>query len=96
LSDVTNNWQCDLLIYSATITAGVNFDINWFDSFIHVFAAETCDALSFIQGCFRVRQFADKHHTIWLQHQNTVYQPCSPHDLMIDGDDAIYNASITE
>lgn len=26
IADVNNNWKCDLLIYSSTITAGVDFD----------------------------------------------------------------------
>ena len=54
--DVSTSWECDLLMYTSTVTAGVNFSRCHFNSFIHCYVANTCDPLAFVQGCFRVRQ----------------------------------------
>ena len=48
LNSVSDYWTVDCLIYTSTITAGVNFSESHFDSFIHVYVANTCDALSFV------------------------------------------------
>ena len=56
-ADVKQSWKCDLLVYTSTITAGVNFDEEHFNSFIHVYVKGTVDAIGFVQGCFRVRKF---------------------------------------
>lgn len=49
LLDINNKWkECQLLIYTSTITAGVDFNQNHFDKFIHVYNKMTCDAFSFI------------------------------------------------
>jgi hypothetical protein len=46
--NVSTSWECDLLLYTSTVTAGVNFAKSHFDSFVHCFVANTCDALAFV------------------------------------------------
>ena len=67
LNMVSEHWRVDCLIYTSTITAGVNFSETHFDTFVHVYVANTCDALSFVQGCFRVRQLAIQNHELWFE-----------------------------
>jgi hypothetical protein len=43
-SDVNSAFKTRLLIYTSTITAGVDFNQEWFDTFIHIYSANTCDA----------------------------------------------------
>lgn len=45
LKDVNTAWKCDLLIYSSTITCGVDFNIQHFDEFISVLTSNTCDSI---------------------------------------------------
>jgi hypothetical protein len=49
LQDVENQWsKIDLLLYTSCITSGVDFSLDHFDGFVHVFSKSTCDSLSFV------------------------------------------------
>ena len=60
LDDVNNIWnKCDVLIYSPTIEAGVNFDVPYFDKIFGILADMSTSQRSFIQMLNRVRKLTD-------------------------------------
>lgn len=60
LIDVNNIWiKADVLIYSPTIEAGVNFDIPHFDKIFGILSNESTSQRSFLQMLARVRKTTD-------------------------------------
>ena len=60
LEDVNNIWsKCDVLIYSPTIEAGVNFDILHFDKIFGIISRNTSSQRAFMQMLSRVRKTTD-------------------------------------
>jgi hypothetical protein len=54
--DVNKYWnKYKVVIHTSTVTAGISFDMEYFDMQINVFNTKTCDAISFMQGSHRVR-----------------------------------------
>ena len=39
--------NCDVLIYTGTLTAGISFELNRFDTFIAIYDKGTCSPLGF-------------------------------------------------
>lgn len=68
--DVNSAW-CDIqcLIYTSTLTAGVDFNLDCFDTFVHIYRKNTCTVNQFVQGMFRVRKYIDKKHTIYFERE---------------------------
>ncbi|MFA5176603.1 MAG: hypothetical protein WC440_00460 [Candidatus Omnitrophota bacterium] len=57
--EVDQCWtQCDILIYTPTLTAGVSFEREHFDSLFGYFTDRSCDAQTCIQMMGRVRNIA--------------------------------------
>ena len=79
-SDVNKAWEdCDILIYTGTLTAGVSFELKRFDTFIGLYALNSASALGFTQGLHRVRNFADNEGHLYIEKQGanlpeTAYQ----------------------
>jgi hypothetical protein len=85
LADVATHWKKNLLIFTSSITAGVNYSEKHFHRFIHCFVMNTCDAPAFVQGTGRVRHFSEKEHTIYYQEYVTD-PPRSPYDIVYSND----------
>ena len=60
-----------MLIYTGTLTAGISFELQRFDTFIGLYSRNTCTALGFTQGLHRVRNFADKVGHIYLEREGS-------------------------
>lgn len=54
-----------LLCYTGTMTAGIDIQKR-FDTFTHIFTGKDQTPDSFVQGCFRVRHYAGKSHTMYV------------------------------
>lgn len=68
LKDVDTAWiNYQLVIYTGTISAGIDFQKEHFHENISVFAEDTTSADQFIQGLMRVRKLVDKKITIYTQ-----------------------------
>jgi len=47
-TDVNKAWaDCDILIYTGTLTAGISFELERFDSFIGIYGKRTATPLGF-------------------------------------------------
>lgn len=47
-ADVNKAWaDCDILIYTGTLTAGVSFELERFDTFVGLFTKNSASALGF-------------------------------------------------
>jgi hypothetical protein len=58
LKDVTNYWSTpDILIYSPSITAGVNFDVDYYDKMYVVLSTMSCSPRDLLQMIARVRKY---------------------------------------
>jgi hypothetical protein len=55
------------LIYTGTLTAGISFELQHFDTFVGIFSKETSSALGFTQGLHRVRNFFDKSGHVFIE-----------------------------
>jgi hypothetical protein len=56
-NDVTNIWnKCDILIYSPTCEAGVNFDIEHFDRMFGILSGKSTSPRGFLQMLARIRK----------------------------------------
>lgn len=65
--DVELTWRsADVLIYTNTLTVGVDFNTLQFDKFIGVFISKTSSADGFIQSLLRVRKFKSQTHQVYL------------------------------
>lgn len=68
--NVANAWKdCDVLIYTGTLTAGVSFELKHFDVLIGIFSKMTSSPLAFTQGLHRVRNLNDKQMYLYLEHE---------------------------
>ena len=56
----------DLVLYTSTVTNGLNIDINYFDMFIHYYDANTITSDLFIQSCFWNRKYKEQIHYLFL------------------------------
>ena len=64
-SDVDSAWvDCDILIYTPTLTAGVSFEREHFDSLFGYFTDRSCGAQSCIQMMGRIRNI--KNHRMYI------------------------------
>jgi hypothetical protein len=67
-ADVGAAWaDCDILIYTPTLTAGVSFESVHFDRLFGYFTDKSCAAQVCIQMMGRIRDIARKQHFICLQ-----------------------------
>lgn len=55
LSDVNNAWKVDALIYSPTITCGINFTNDWFNKLYILTSLVSCNNRNIAQASRRVR-----------------------------------------
>jgi len=56
-NDVTNIWnKCDVLIYSPTCEAGVNFDVEYFDRMYGILSDKSTTPRGFLQMLARIRK----------------------------------------
>lgn len=78
-------------MYTSSVTAGVNFSEDWYDTFVHVYCANTCDALAFVQGSFRVRRYSETEHLLFLE-DKTSDLAMTPAQLVYNGDSSLYVA----
>lgn len=88
--------QCDVLIYTSTITAGISLDKTPFQYVCAYLYESTCDPLSFVQGIHRVRRVSTKHIDVFVNrnfHQST-YQ--SPRSVAPVGYDTVLTKSLKE
>lgn len=61
LLNVNENWsQADLVLYTGTLTAGIDMSISHFHENISVFSQQANSAQQFCQGLMRVRKLVDK------------------------------------
>lgn len=59
--NVKEAWKnCNLLLYTGTISAGISFELERFDTLIGVYSKNTGTPLAFTQGLHRVRNLKDK------------------------------------
>ena len=62
LKNVTELWKnYQLIIYTPTIEAGVNFDIEHVDKMFVVLSSKSCSPRALLQMCARIRQIKDKN-----------------------------------
>ena len=76
LSDVNKYWsECDVLIFSPTITAGVSYTADNFDeSFIYA-TDKSCDVETSRQMEARVRNIKDKNHYLFINQRQVMNLP---------------------
>lgn len=68
--------QCDVLIYTSTLTAGVSYDNQHFDKLIGIYHQQTSVCSYFIQSLLRVRHFNQHTHDIYLlDNEESVSKP---------------------
>ena len=58
--------ECDVLIYTATITAGISIDQTPFQYVCAYLHENTCDPLAFVQGIHRVRHVSTKQLDVYI------------------------------
>lgn len=63
----------DVVIYTETITVGVDFDGKHFDCFIGIYHPPMNPEL-FVQGLLRVRKFSTKNHYLFMKKQTPNHQ----------------------
>jgi hypothetical protein len=77
LKNVDDEWLCDVLIFSPTITSGVSFDMKHFDKLFGVICDMSCSPRDFHQMLKRVRKINDKDVLIYnlskFQYHKTSY-----------------------
>ena len=67
LRDYKNEWnKCDILLYSPTIEAGVDFDKEYFDCCYGFMSNNSTSARAFSQMLHRVRNFKDDNVLIYI------------------------------
>lgn len=65
LKDCINKWkEADVLIYSPTIEAGVNFDLDHFDKMYGIICGQSTSPRAFLQMLARIRKLKDTNITI--------------------------------
>jgi len=61
LCNIVNSWKVDILIYSPTIEAGVNFDLLWFDKMYGIICNRSTTPRAFHQMMARIRKLQDNN-----------------------------------
>lgn len=83
LADVDIAWcDCDVLIYTPTITAGVSFEKIHYDRLFGYFTDKSCSAQVCMQMMGRIRNIAEKSVFIFLRTEPT-YLPLSRDEIML-------------
>lgn len=61
------NYQC--VLYTASISAGISFEADHFDTSVNVFidSQDSCDIATFVQGIHRCRQLRDRQITCFVE-----------------------------
>jgi len=81
--DVNKNWKCNLLIYTPSITCGVNMTEKWFDELFIFSSVLSCTVRDTFQSAFRVRNF--KSNIIHCMHNlinfSGYYSPCDENHI---------------
>ena len=71
------NYQC--VLYTASISAGISFEVDHFDTSVNVFidSSDSCDIATFVQGIHRCRQLRDRHITCFIEskHHSQLVSP---------------------
>lgn len=65
-NDLNNLWKTDLLMYSPTIGAGVNFDEDHFDYLFVILSRMSCNPRDTIQMMNRVRRFTNNKVVVYV------------------------------
>ena len=67
LIDVNNYWtQFDIVIYSPTIEAGIDFNVEYFDYMFCVLSDRSTSQRGFLQMCARIRKLKDTNINVYL------------------------------
>lgn len=68
LLNVNETWsKAQLVIYTGTLTAGIDMSASHFHENISVFSQQANSAQQFCQGLMRVRKLIDKQMTVYIQ-----------------------------
>lgn len=70
MSCVDHFWKKRVVLYTPTITAGISFEIPWFDKIMAIFTNKSSDVLSCMQMLGRIRNLYDKHIIIGIDVKN--------------------------
>jgi len=70
MKDVHKYWRKRIILYTPTVTAGISFELKWFDKIFAVFKNDSCDVLSCTQMLGRIRNLNDKHIIVALSVKN--------------------------
>jgi hypothetical protein len=66
-ADVNTYWQqCDVLMYTPTVSAGVSFEVRHFDRCFGYFTDQSCPVETCMQMIGRIRDVATREYTIFL------------------------------
>lgn len=68
LMDVEENWNIDVLLYSPTIEAGVNYDVEHYDKLYVIYSGKSTCPRGLNQMMNRVRKFKDNEVGILMIH----------------------------
>ena len=89
LKDYKNEWsKCDILLYSPTIEAGVDYDKEYFNCCMGYMSNNSTSARAFSQMLHRVRNFKDEEVLIYIgdltYSENTIlyFPDCLEQDLL--------------
>lgn len=65
-ADVARFWMVDVLIYTPTVTAGVSFEVKWFDKLFGYFTDLSCPVETVVQMIGRIRDVRSKKFFICM------------------------------
>jgi hypothetical protein len=88
--------DCDVLIYTATITAGISIDAVPFDYVCAYLHENTCDPLQFVQGIHRVRKVSTKEIDVYVNKAFFQATYTSPRQISPEGYDIVLGKSLKE
>lgn len=72
-TSVNDNWiNTNLLIYTNTLAVGVDFSLQYFDMFIHVYPGRVVSPDIFIQSMMRVRHFNHNQHILFIKQSREI------------------------
>lgn len=79
--NVNESFDCDLLVYTTTLVAGVSCDDIHFDTYIGALSVNPASADYFVQGIGRVRNFKQKKHYIYCCNDVAKPSPMTPYEI---------------
>lgn len=88
--------QCDVLIYTSTITAGISIDHAPFAYVCACLHENTCDPLAFVQGIHRVRRVTSKHVDVFVNRNFHQAHYQTPRAVAPPGYDVVLTRSLKE